>query len=78
MEKTLCPQDIDQGRLFPPADRGLPRRPLLRQSRGGGRRALEGLVPADHLVHFVRDVVLEEPDLSQVYAHCEERRGYPP
>ena len=33
---------------------------------------------ADHLVHFVRDVVLEEVDLSEVYAHYEELRGYPP
>ena len=32
----------------------------------------------DHLVHFVRDVVLEELDLSEVYAHYEELRGYPP
>jgi hypothetical protein len=35
-------------------------------------------VVADHLVHFVRDVVLDELDLSLVYAHYEELRGYPP
>ena len=48
------------------------------QSRGGGRRAPRDLVAADHLVHFVRDVVLDELDLSEVYAHYEELRGYPP
>ena len=78
MQKTFRPWDVDQGRLFPPADRGLPRRPLPRRSRGGGRRAPRDLVAADHLVHFVRDVVLEELDLSEVYAHYEELRGYPP
>jgi transposase len=35
-------------------------------------------VAADHLVHVVRGVVLEELDLSEVYAHYEELRGYPP
>jgi hypothetical protein len=36
------------------------------------------LVAADHLVHFDRDVVLDELGLSLVYAHYEELRGYPP
>ena len=35
-------------------------------------------VPADHLAHFIRDVVREELDLSQLYAAYVSDRGQPP
>ena len=36
------------------------------------------LVPQDHLVHFVRRVVLEDLDLSAIYATYTETKGQPP
>jgi len=36
------------------------------------------LVPAGHLVHFVRNVVSEQLDLSKILGCYEEERGYPP
>jgi transposase len=35
-------------------------------------------VPADHLAHFVRDVVRESLDLSAILDEYTEERGYPP
>ena len=35
-------------------------------------------VPANHLAHFVRDVVREELDLSSILDKFTEERGYPP
>lgn len=35
-------------------------------------------VPADHLAHFVRNLVLEELDLSAILSGYSEARGYPP
>jgi len=35
-------------------------------------------VPEGHLAHFVRDVAREELDLSAIFAHSTELRGYPP
>ena len=36
------------------------------------------MVPRGHLVHFIRDVVREELDLSGIFARYQERRGHPP
>lgn len=36
------------------------------------------LVPADHLAHFVRELVREELDLSAIFASYTEERGQPP
>lgn len=36
------------------------------------------LVPRDHLVHFIRDLVREELDLGAIFAAYQVRRGYPP
>jgi len=36
------------------------------------------LVPADHLVHFVRKLVVEDLDLGVVYARYVESKGQPP
>jgi transposase len=36
------------------------------------------LVPEGHVAHFVRNRVLEELDLGEVYASYSEERGYPP
>jgi transposase len=35
-------------------------------------------VPEGHLAHFVRDMAMEEPDLSAPYAAWGEERGFPP
>jgi transposase len=40
--------------------------------------AVEEFVPGDHLAHFVRRVVSESLDLSQILACYDEERGYPP
>jgi len=40
--------------------------------------SLRDLVPEGHLAHFVRDVVREQLDLSQIYAAYTEERGFPP
>lgn len=40
--------------------------------------ALKDLVPADHLVHFVRKVVAEDLDLSGIYAGYTSTKGQPP
>jgi transposase len=40
--------------------------------------ALEDLVPPGHLSQFIRDLVCDELDLSAIYAHYQELRGYPP
>jgi transposase len=36
------------------------------------------LVPPGHLSQFIRDLVCDELDLSAIYAHYQELRGYPP
>jgi transposase len=40
--------------------------------------SLRDLVPEGHLAHFVRDVVREQLDLSEIYAAYTEERGFPP
>ena len=40
--------------------------------------AFKDLVPAGHLVHFVRRVVSEDLDLSQIYAGYSSPKGQPP
>lgn len=40
--------------------------------------SVRDLVPADHLVHFVRKMVAEDLDLSAVYARYEKAKGQPP
>jgi transposase len=40
--------------------------------------ALQDLVPAGHVAHFVRDTVCHAVDLSAILASCGEARGYPP
>jgi transposase len=41
-------------------------------------RTVQEFVPEDHLVHFVRDTVIESLDLSAILATYGEERGYPP
>jgi transposase len=36
------------------------------------------MVPEGHLAHFIRHVVSEELDLSEILSRYEEERGYPP
>ena len=36
------------------------------------------LVEKDDVVHFVRNLVLEELDLSAILGQYQEERGYPP
>src|SRR6516164_2443431 len=36
------------------------------------------MVAEGHLVHFIRNVVSEELDLSEILNRYEEERGYPP
>ena len=40
--------------------------------------SVRDFVPRDHLSHFIRDLVRQDLDLSGVYAHYVELRGYPP
>lgn len=40
--------------------------------------SLRDAVPANHLVHFVRKVVVEDLDLAKVYARYTEAKGQPP
>ena len=40
--------------------------------------AFKDLVPPDHLVHFIRKVVAEDLDLSDVYSAYESTLGQPP
>ena len=40
--------------------------------------AVQELVPAGHLAHFVRNLVRDELDLSSILAAYSEERGYPP
>lgn len=40
--------------------------------------SVRDLVPADHLVHFVRKLVAEDLDLSAIYARYEKTKGQPP
>ena len=40
--------------------------------------AFKDLVPADHLVHFIRRVVAEDLDLSAIYGGYTTTRGQPP
>lgn len=40
--------------------------------------SLHEFVPEDHLAHFIRDVVREELDLSELYAGYTSERGQPP
>ena len=40
--------------------------------------ALQDLVPAGHVAHFVREVVRSGLDLAAILASYEEERGYPP
>jgi len=36
------------------------------------------LVEKDDLVHFIRNLVLEQLDLSEILGQYQEERGYPP
>jgi transposase len=36
------------------------------------------MVPRDHLVHFIREIVQDELDLSAIFAKYRGLRGYPP
>jgi len=40
--------------------------------------SVEELIPAGHLVHFIRDTVRESLDLSAILEAYTEERGYPP
>jgi len=40
--------------------------------------AVDEVVPAGHMAHFVRDTVREELDLSRIMESYSEERGYPP
>jgi transposase len=40
--------------------------------------SVQELVPAGHLVHFIRETVRESLDLSAILGAYEEERGYPP
>lgn len=40
--------------------------------------SVQELVPADHLSHFVRELVREQLDLTSIYASYGEERGQPP
>lgn len=40
--------------------------------------SFQELVPANHLVHFVRKIVAEDLDLTAIYAHYESAKGQPP
>ena len=40
--------------------------------------SVRDFVPPGHLAHFVRDLVVEELDLSEILAAYTEERGYPP
>src|SRR6266545_4391728 len=40
--------------------------------------AVDEVVPAGHMAHFVRDTVREELDLSRIMESYTEDRGYPP
>jgi transposase len=35
-------------------------------------------VEADDLVHFIRNLVIEQLDLSEIMSQYQEERGYPP
>ena len=39
---------------------------------------MHDFVPADHVAHFVRDLVREDLDLTAIVASYDEARGYPP
>ena len=38
--------------------------------------SVKDLVPPDHLAHYVRDLVREELDLSDILETCDEARGF--
>jgi transposase len=40
--------------------------------------SVHDFVPEGHLAHFVRQLVRETLDLSEIFAHYTEERGYPP
>ena len=40
--------------------------------------SVQELVPPNHVAHFVRDLVREQLDLSDIFAAYTEERGYPP
>ena len=40
--------------------------------------SVRDFVPDGHLAHVIRDVVREELDLSAIFSHYTELRGYPP
>jgi transposase len=41
-------------------------------------RSLHEFVPADHVAHFVRDLVRDELDLTAILSSYDEERGFPP
>src|SRR5262245_25655959 len=40
--------------------------------------SIDEFVPADHVAHFIRDLVREQLDLSVILSTYTEVRGYPP
>ena len=40
--------------------------------------AFSDLVPPDHLVHFIRKIIAEDLDLSEIYAAYRSSKGQPP
>jgi hypothetical protein len=40
--------------------------------------SVEELVPANHVAHFVRELVRDQLDLSEIFAAYDEERGAPP
>jgi len=40
--------------------------------------SVQEIVPEGHLAHFVRELVREELDLSEIFDEYEEERGFPP
>ena len=40
--------------------------------------SVKELVPADHIAHFVRELVREQIDLKRILATYKQERGYPP
>ena len=41
-------------------------------------RSLHEFVPADHVAHFVRDLVRDELDLTAILSSYDDERGFPP
>jgi transposase len=40
--------------------------------------SVQDFVPERHMAHFVRNVVVDDLDLSAIFSAYKEERGYPP